>query len=548
MSFYRRRGKSAKQKYVENRRLFNRLLHEHYENDEEIPPKKPKLTPKPRAVRTPKPKDAESQTPKAKRSKKVLTPKIEGKTPKVKRSKKVLTPNIEEQTPKANFMDMNNDCIREIMVYLDENDLCSLSTQCQRLRNLTKCELFRRFPNEPAKIERFEENGYWFRYPGVDKFIVCFAQFNKLSIGNAVSNVQSIENLYEYLQAKEHSRIDEIHFEGCRNIRPTHGRAMAKMVEQTKSVTFNRLKITGEFYKSMLCHFPSMENLVLRNSFDMVCEEGAHSNWLKEIYPNLKNFSWFVDEEIEVTDELKLFFEQNKTIKHFSLYTRRIETLKQLEAADIKITHLYFRITHNVEQKLLYFQTMCDNYQSLQLHLMFEDRCRSELTSHIKLFSTLKTNLRGLYLDGLPPSVKLAELIAGCVDLRDLQVRHCKVIDQFADLPMLENVYVSRGMVEGTQESIYNMIYQFATQAPNLKNLFFRNSCRLFESFNFRAINNKRSQLEGATEMTFHVRTKSKDRINELSNMQVHYDMLNIKITDRESLPNPLTTDWLYTH
>lgn len=442
---------------------------------------------------------------------------------------------------------MDDDCIHEILSYLDEDSLCSLGTQCRHLRNLTGFELFRRFPQQAARIKRFEQNGYWYRYPNdYDKFIVCYAKFRKLSIRNFLKSAKEIKDLQLYMQAMEQSRVDEIHFERCRHIRPAQGKALAKTIEATKSVTFNGCKMIGEFYTTILCHFPSMENLILRSSLEMVCEEKVKNKWLTEIYPNLKSFSWFIDDEIPVTDELKLFFKQNKTIKHFSLHTRRIETLEQLKG--IKITHLYFRVTHDVENKLNYLKEMCRNDESLRLHLMFADECRSQLTSHLKLFGELKTNLRGLYLDGLPPSKRLAIEIEQCIHLKDLQVRHCKFIEQFVTLPKLENVYVSRGMVDGTYRDIYDMIYRFATQAPKLKNLFFRNSCREFSSFRFDQINTVRSQLPGANKMTFHVRTKSKPRIAELARIRVHYDMLNLKITDVESLANPLPTDWLYKH
>lgn len=539
---FRRRGKSAMQKYVLNKRRLAMKLHEHYQDEkeneeveeevEEIPAKKSKPTPKPKA----KPMTKINQTPKVKRSKKVP------QTPEIHPS--------DEQTMEANLISMPDDCIREIFIHLDATDLCSLSTQCRRLRSLTEYELFRRFPNESAKIATFEQNGYWFHYPGADKFLVCFAQFRKLSINNSLKNVQAIENLYEFIRAKKQSRVDEIYFKGCRQIRPQHGKALAKIVEVTKSVTFNKTKITGEFYKSILCHFPAMENLVLQNSLQIVCDIDKKNHWLKEEYPHLKDFSWFLDDEIHISDEVKMFFDLNKNIEHFSLYTKKIETVEQCEQKGIKITHLYFRITHDVEQKLKYLKTICQKNESLQLHLMFQDECRSQLTSNMKLFNELKLYLRGLYLDGSPPTIKLAKVIAESIYLKNLQLRHCKFIDSFAGLPELENLYVSRGMVEPTCLQIKNMMFQFATRAPNLKNLFFRNSCLPFRDFGFDLFNIERSKLEGATKMTIHVRTKSKERIAELSNMQVNYDMFNIKITDPEEpeLVNPLVTDWLYTH
>lgn len=531
-----RRQESAKQKYVENMRRSAIMLNEHYENEDEISVKKPKR----KATKT-------DQQPKVKRSKKMpLTPESESKSENDSEHE-LMKRAPEEQTLETNFMDMNDDCIHEILAYLKSKDLCALSTQCRRLQDLAKGELDRHFPNISEQIDSFEKNGYWFRFPDANEFIVCFAQFRKLSISNALSNAQSIANLKEFIKAKEKSVVKKIHFESCRNIRPSHGKALAELIDKTKSITFKRCQIMGEFHDAILSYFPSMENLVLWNSLEMTCEEDDETNWLKFEYPNLKSFSWFLHEEISISDEMKMFFKQNKSIKHFSLFTERIETLEKCAVAGIKITHLYYQITHNVETILEYLEKLCHKEKSLRFHLLFEDECRTELTASLKSFRELKNNLQGLYFGGLEPSLKLAKAIGQCIQLKNLQVQHCKHVGHFAALPKLENVYMSRGIVRGTSHQILNTMFHFATRAPKLKNLFFRNSCTPFREFNFDKYNAERAKLPGATRMTFHVRTKAKERINELSRIPL-YDMFNFKRIDREDLANPLVNDWLYAH
>lgn len=546
---YFRRQKSAKQKYVENKRRFANLLNEHYENEDEIPAKMAKPMPKPKAVRKPKATKTDQQPNVVKRSKKKPpTPVSASESENDNDKNESMEFESAEQTLKTNFLTMNDDCIREILAYLNATDLCALSTQCRRLQQLTKDELDCRFPNISERIASFENDGYWFHFPVADEFIICFAQIRKLSIGNALSNAQTIENLKAFIRAKENSIVDEMHFEGCRNIRPSHGKAFSELFYKTKSVTFNRCKIIGEFHDTILDYFPLMENLVLWNSLEMTCNDDNQNNWLKFEYPNLKSFSWFLNEEITISNEMKLFFTQNKTIKHFSLFTQHIATLEKCTEAGIKITHLYYRITHDVKMILEYLKKMCRKEKSLRLHLLFEDECRTELTSNLKLFSELKNNLRGLYLGGVDVTVKLAEAIEKSIQLKNLQIRHSKHIEHFATLPKLENVYMSRGIVSATYSAIRNTMFQFATRAPKLKNLFFRNSCTPFLSFDFNRFNAERAKLLGATRMTFHVRTKSKERITEISQMQLYYDMFNIKIVDLEDLTHPLVNDWLYAH
>lgn len=543
-----RRQNIAKQNYAENKRRSAELLNEHAESEDEVPAKKLKPSPKPKAVRKSKATKTEQQ-PKVKCSKKIPpTPEPESECEIDSENESMELESEEETTLETHFILMNDDCIRQILAYLNAADLCALSTQCRRLQELTKDELDRRFPNKSEQIESFEQNGYWFRFLGADAFIVCFAQFRKLSINNALSNQLSIENLKAFTKAKEASVVEDIHFEGCRKIRPSHGKALAELFDNTKSVTFSRCKIVGEFHDVILKHFPSMENLVLWNSLEMTCENNEKTNWLKVKYPNLKSFSWFLDEEITISDDMKRFFKQNKTIKHFSLFAWRIETLKACAEAGIKITHLYYRITQDVPTILDYLKQMCRKEKSLRLHLLFDDGCRPELTASLKMFGELKANLRGLYLGGVEPSKKLAETIGQCIQLKHLQVQHCKQVESFAALPKLENVYMSRGIVSHTTHRIRDTMFQIATRAPKLKNLFFRNSCTPFREFNFNKYNAERAKLPGATRMTFHVRTKAKERIAELSKMQLYYDMFNIKITDLEDLANPLTTNWLYGH
>lgn len=478
----------------------------------------------------------------------IKKPKVERVT-KPKTGKRPAQPIILYENPpgepasNATFMDMNDDCINEIFLYLDADDLCSLSTQCQRLQNLATETFMARFPAKVAQVHHFQENGHWLRYPGSDNHIVCFANFNKISIGNSVSNAKDIASLHHYLIAKEESRIDEIRFEGWRSLRPTYGKALADIVQNTKSVIFSRTKIFGEIHKAILCRFPAMEHLVLWNSVEMKCNDDDKDNWLMQEYPNLKRFSWFLKDEIGISDKMIQFFERNENIQHFSLYTNRIQTLERCFEAGIDVTHLYIRITRSVEYILEYLKTNCG---SMRLHLLFEDGCRSELTSNLRHLAAVKNNLDGLYFGALQPSQSLATAIGECVHLKHLQIKHSNGVDAFASLPNLENLYVARGVVDASFNAIWNTMFAIATQAPKLKNIFVRNSCRPFSQFNFQQFSMERSKLPNATKVTIHIRTKAPERRFEMSTMQLHYDMVDIKTVEAEDVVNPLVTDWLY--
>lgn len=441
------------------------------------------------------------------------------------------------------FTDMNDDCIIEILAYLDAEDLSCLSTQSRRLQNLATESFMTRFPAKVAQVHSFEENEHWMRYPEYDNHIAAFANFTKISIHNSLTNAQAILSFDQYLKAKYESRIDEIRFEGWRSLRPIHGEAFADIVDRTKTVIFSRVKIIGEFYEAILCHFPAMERLVLWNSIEMTCKVGQKKNWLLKKYPKLKHLSWFLNEEMRIDDKIKQFFKINRRIEYFSLYTTTIETLKRCVEADIDVTHLYLRINDDVDNILKYLQKNCG---LMRLHLLFEDGCRSQLTATLRRLFDLKNNLEGLYFDGLPPDYRLAAVIGQCVQLKHLQIRHTDYVGPLASLPNLENLYMARGVVEINFKRNKNTIFAIATHAPKLKNIFIRNSCRPFYEFDFEQFNTYRAKLPDATKVTIHIRTKSRNRRSELATMQLHYDLFDIKTLEAEDIANPLVTHWLY--
>lgn len=455
----------------------------------------------------------------------------------------------EEPASRSAFTEtLNDDCVFEIMKWLPLDELCSLSSTCRSLQQLAQHFFTRRFPEQAGEIKEFENKNRFVKYNGnVKNYVKCFCKMPNISLDNSYSSPAKLAELKLVFQCRADATINKIRFEKWRKLRPIDGTNLAELLNQVTSVTLSDTVVDGDLYK-FFQHLPNMEELILWKNFDQVGQHQVKENWLSKTYPKLKHFAWHLNQELNVTTEMIIFFERNKQINKFSLYTANIETIKDCVNNRIKITELYIHINENVVADLQYIREFCDGDTSKRLHVSFDDSCRAVLSKNLKSLLALRTNVDGLYFDGRILHKPLAETISKFEHLKILQAKSCQSLELLADLPNLEELYISHGIKLKSFPQIHGIMSTFISQSANLKLLYVRNNAQPYRNFGFDSFDESRKNVANrADDLTIFFKSEAEYRVDELARMKLAYDTFKIAAVGVEDVNNPLVTEYLYS-
>lgn len=292
-----------------------------------------------------------------------------------------------------------------------------------------------------------------------------------------------------------------------------------------------------------------MEELILWQNFEIVGQRGVKENWLSKKYPKLKHFAWYLKQELDVSTEMIIFFERNKQIEKFSLYTFDIETVKECVNHRINITDLYIHIENeeNVVADLVYLREFCAADTSKRLHVSFDDSCREVLSKNHKSLLALQANVDGLYFDDRILAKPLAKIIAKFEHLKVLQAKSCQSLELLADLPNLEELYISRGIKLKSFPQVHDIMSTFISQSATLKILSVRNNAQPYRDFEFDEFDASRKNLDGAEDLTIFFKSDAEYRVDELAEMKLAYNTFTIAAAGVEDGKNPLVNEYLHS-
>lgn len=312
-----------------------------------------------------------------------------GKRP-TKPEKAVPSLTIVEYFGGFQFLQLDDASIQLILDNLTLNDIFAVALTCKRLYDLSSKWFLDAYPYQADDVYDIEARSGTLKFPGCEEYVALFSRINKVSVGASMS--QLMENLMKNFQNKS---LSEIRFVNWRPMRTSHLKKVLNLFKQTKTVIFIDMKFAEEPYKCILQHMPALERLELWTNLNIATKDNDKHEWLQQTYPNLKHFAWHMKAELNVA-EMEQFFVANAQIEQFSLLSSTMETVNRCTAAGINITELYLNIEDDLILTLIQLNTFCGNDMKKRLHLHINDKCRDELSKHLKMLSTLSKNIDGL--------------------------------------------------------------------------------------------------------------------------------------------------------
>lgn len=409
-------------------------------------------------------------------------------------------PSSETSIDETTLLSMNDDCIFEVLNFLNVNGLSAMAQTCHRLHRLAKENFQRRFPILSKEVERLEESGTGLCYePYIASHLTVFSTIQKVTLGKwleSVIRVKRIANLH--MNRPDVYSVKELRFGRWSSLRPIHGKTIQDMIKYTEDVTFARTKIVGEFYDCILQYLPAMKKLTIFGNIKISCDNGDKDKWLTKTYPKLEYFAWLAEDELHFNSSVKQFFEQNGTIERVSLMSSDIGNVVKFVRNGVNIKELFIRIERNVRKSLTILKQIYAVNQTNRLHLLFTNGCRVELDRNHDLLLKLKKNIDGLYFDDETIDQPLADCILKIDHLKILQIAPGAAAESLIQLPHLEEVYLAKHTQSGAKAvPFYTLLIEFVLRCPNLKKFFFRNHSNYQLDYNyFGRLMNIRQELQ----------------------------------------------------
>lgn len=390
-------------------------------------------------------------------------------------------PKSEMAIDETTFLSMNDDCIFEVLNFLNLNGLCAVAQTCQRLHRLAKENFHRRFQVLSKEVERLEESGNGLCYdPNVASHLTIFSTIRKVTLGKWLESVVRLERIAAlHMNRPDDYSVKEIRFGRWSSLRPVHAKTIKDMIKHAEDVTFARTKILGEFHNCILQYLPAMKKLTIFGHLKILCDRGDYATkykWLTKTYPKLEYFAWLSEDELNFNRNVKQFFRQNATIERVSLTSSDIENVVKFIQNGVNIGELFFRVERNVQKSLTILKQIYAVKPTNRLHLLFTNGSRAELDQNHNHLVKLKENIDGLYFDDEAIEQPLADCILKIDHLKILQIAPGAAVETLTQLPYLEEVYMANNLQSGAKAaSFYSLLIAFVYRCPNLKKLFFRN-------------------------------------------------------------------------
>lgn len=294
----------------------------------------------------------------------------------------------------------------------------------------------------------------------------------------------------------------------------------------------------------------NIEQLVL---WKRLSAESEKLKWISMIFPKMKYFAYHLDEELKVNDELKSFFQRNKTIEKFSLLSSNIQTVRECVENGIEINELFFKNTDvNLKENLTILKEFCGEDRSKRLHIhLYSDYIRMAENESLELFTSLKPNIDGLYFSNKDYfEDELMDAIKTFHELKVIQVtptHRTFVLFLVANLPLLEEVYIYDNLY-GNEVGVdvhwfskqAEIVSSLISQSRKLKKLFIwqNNKNLLFEDYD-----KQRQLLDGAEKLTvfIDVNTLFKSFFKDIWTV----DTFDVIFTESKHIRNPLVKNFV---
>lgn len=391
---------------------------------------------------------------------------------------------VGEETPHQNaspsLVSLNNFCLLKILKLLPRDDLYAMGQTCTQLEGLSSDVFFRRHPNYLNKviaINSISDKGK-IEHDVNEKYAKSFPRYIPnviLGKGTSTTTLTRLCKMYD----ESGCPIKSLQFNNWEaKLERSHGVTIRAIVEGIESITFTDMVIDGDLYENILQFMPNMKHLTFCKTFQE--SDGVDMRWMEKTYPMLESFAWHVS--TFPAAKLKLLFQVNPSIRHFSLLSTSIETIQQVKDEHIHVDELFIdfdcftSMKHECPVALEYLQVIRERQSGLKIHMKCNDMLRYYFCQHFDKLSPLALNIEGLYFESIKAiddirftGSGLREFIFKCTNLKVFQVNHDTRIDWSKIASKLEKVFF---FYKFYNQAISSLIYT----TEDLKKIYARKS------------------------------------------------------------------------
>lgn len=260
------------------------------------------------------------------------------------------------------FVDMVDDCITAICIWLPLHDLCSFSLTCKRIHNITNQYFNHYYKNHRMEIVQ-EASGP--RINTNEYYAKCFkSSIRNVRLTSMYYNFNPIHlmsflrfNCCENLNELE---LNSIHFKS----KQLHCDQISLQLSNLTTISFIN-STDFDIYNVFLRHCQRLQHLIVKEDtvFPMNCL------WMLHEYPHLKSFVYYKSGHNDLT-KLRYIIHLNGHIKNIGCSVTRMRDI--LEFANITLDYLMLWIEHDINNDIFdQIQLICQQKCVKQLRLDF---------------------------------------------------------------------------------------------------------------------------------------------------------------------------------
>lgn len=410
---------------------------------------------------------------------------------------------------------LNVYCFHEIFDWLSLKDLIAIGKTCKRLQ-LIAGDFFQM--NYAAKSGRGENDGIYIS--SMQSNIFC-RYIKKISISGDRLGA------YQFIGSNCTDSIKHLRVYG---FLPDGGfECITNILNGVEMLEMNESFIKGEFFEKHLKYCPNVKSLsVSRSGYiqDKSIVIGTDNKWMGRTYPKLIHFELTDSFELK-SNELKIFFEQNPSIRTFSTDARSLwENRRTILNTNVKLDIFVINIC---QSKIVDANNQPISIKDSVYNILVELYSRGFYKRlHLYVYFVDQTNLDKMF------SLSAIEMLNGDVvrlegaltDLKTLAICYGDEILNMHNIPnkllKLERIYFS--------EITSDRVLSFVCYSPKLRQIKIRRvkDGNHFKILDFYALNKKREHLIGARKVTVYIKEDLYLAIKMMNNT-ISFSLIELK-------------------
>lgn len=264
------------------------------------------------------------------------------------------------------FLDLNDDCIREILSKLDLDSLCEMSLTCKRIQPLAVYQFQRKHADEDKWItvtytrQSKRKQSAKFKPSSGEKYKNCFS--SQCPNVRANCRVSDVSIIFEFLKKNCCANLIHLRLGQLRSqLLEKHGKLIEDQLNGLDGITIDGFSIKNDIYDGILKFCPNLKSLAVYT------KTKSNVDWLRHSYPNLEHL------DIEFCDN----FHREQFIEFGAHFFHLNRQIRQIECSEINVILFVLRTIHPIEHLKLYFSNI------MEFYYVFDDLYEFTLTESI---------------------------------------------------------------------------------------------------------------------------------------------------------------------